>query len=520
MRNILLGLTILLLMLSCQNKNDVHNKKNPPQKPNSKTSDFKTSKNEQKLSQLEKFHSRTYPMEIISFSSGNQIDIAKDFEFKRPNHTTTNYFLSGYKDHFKEKEFDSNGVLMKNGNYHPTSIAKLALGSAMNYKETNSEQARIYLENQMKWIIDNFEAKENYGSWFFPFASPAYGLKKDWSSGYAHGLLLSALIEGYEISGDKVYKPIIDKAIKMYVVPQEYGGFKRLWSQEEWWFEEYATDRPSRVLNGHIFNLECLYNAYQDLKIPLLKELFEEGASTVLNHLEDYDAKYSSRYNLADWKNEIALENYHEIHILQLLWLYEATGNEKFKIYAKKFLESDRYDFLRRTNYFRLPPKIKNIVTSSNIDETKNGVDNLNNEIWAYGKSWSSTEEANLIFDFGEHKKYIKELTLYHTTAISKKINFKIFRYDEQLKDWIYVEMFNPKLNKDKISIYNKTGPFETFVEHFKIHEPLYGQKIKIVFKANKENPVSLRNVNFIYDRNDELNYLIKQTKKRIQERS
>lgn len=473
----------------------------------------------QPLSQKEKFEKASYPLNKIEFSDGSLVDLSKSLDFERPQKTTSNYFLSKDLTYLKKEKFDNNGVLLTKGAYHPTRIAKLALKSASKFNEVKSEKSKKIFENQMEWIVNNFHQKENYGTWFFPFTFSAYNLKAGWSSGYAHSLMLSTLIEAYKITGEARYKVFIEKALKAYAVPIEYGGFKRSWNKGEWWFEEYATDKPSRVMNGFIFSLECLHNAYIDLKIPLAKRLFDEGILTLLNHLEDYDTKYSSRYNLADWKNQISKENYHEIHIIQLLWLYKVTKKEKFKIYAKRFLENDRDDFFKKSPYFNLPKKIKKFKASKTIDTIDYGVENLNNEIWAYGKFWSSYKTTNLIIDFGKYLKNIDALTLYHVTEKSKNVNFEIYRFDSNSHKWVYVEKISPKFNRDKISVYNKTGKYETFIEHFKIHEDLFGEKIKIVFKADAENIIALRNINFIFDRQEDLDDLLKLTDKRIEQR-
>lgn len=495
-----------ILLFSCTEHNEV----------TSKTVKNKTENNQssfQELSQKEKFLKSKFDFNSLK---DKEKKLLSDLMINRPRVTTSNFFLSKNIEFVKKRQLDEEGVLLSKGNYHPTEIAKLAISASKQFAVTKSQHSKNILDNQLSWIKKNFVSNDNYGTWFFPFSSPAYHLEKNWSSGYAHGLLLSASIEGYKLTGNEEYRLIIEKALKMYFVPQDYGGFKIDWNKNEVWYEEYATDKPSRVLNGMIFNLECLYNASQDLKLPLAKYLFEEGVKTVLNHLEDYDAKYSSRYNLADWKNEIAKENYHEIHILQLLWLYKVTGKEKFKIYAKRFLENDRHDFFNTSNHYSLAKKVKNYSTTAVIDSVNYGVENLDNEIWAYGKYWSSYKTAELIINFENKKENIYGLTLYHVSAKSKNVNFEIYRWSEEFSNWVYVEKITPKLNRDKISVYNKTGNFETYIEHFKIHEPLFGEKIKIKFYPDSENVIALRNINLIYDRSNDLNKLLDLVEKKL----
>lgn len=241
----------------------------------------------------------------------------------------------------------------------------------------------------------------------------------------------------------------------------------------------------------------------------MAKHIFDAGVEGVKNHLQDYDAVWTSRYNLADWKNEVAFEHYHEIHIIQLLWLHKVTGDIKFKEYAQKFLENDRQNFYEGEIY-ELEPKMANISASYTIDPKNYGTDNLLNEIWAFGNYWSSHLKSELVIDFGKQREKFRGLTLFHINEKSKDVDFDLYALDEHSEEWRLVQRFQPKFIKDKISIYNKTGNFETFVEHFKIMENADARKLKIIFNASPENIIAIRNINFIFDRSEELEHLVK----------
>src|SRR5690554_1122313 len=380
---------------------------------------------------LAKRFKHTYDNHIVTFNDGTTMDISKPLQFDSIKEVSHTFFVGDNIEPIEDLETDSNGVAILDGNYHPTVIGKVALKAINYYKKTKSEAAKKVFLDQMKWAEENFYETDNYGFWYFEVSAPLYHLEPGWTSAFSQGLLLNASLEAYRLTGDKKYTRLIEKGLKAYMVPVENGGFLRGWDEGELWYEEYGTERPSRVLNGTIYGLEGVYNVYRDLNSQLALKIFESGVETIKNHLEDYDAKYTSRYSLADWKDEVSLEHYHEGHVIQLLWLYDITGEEVFKKYAKIFLENDRNTFMIYSKFKITKPKIANIIASHTIDPINHNTKNLTDEIWAYGNFWSSHKTVEVEIDFGDKKQNISALTLYHVNAKSKQVNFKLYSFDE-----------------------------------------------------------------------------------------
>ena len=429
---------------------------------------------------------------------------------------TAFFFETEYYGEINNMKLDDNGVpIMENGNYFPTVVARIGLKAFNNYKKTGSQEAKQIFLNQAKWAKQNFSDRGNHGFWVFQDSIPEYHLYKPWTSAIAQGYLISLCLNAYEITGDKEYPIIIEKALKGYLIPIEDGGFFRKWDNDEAWYEEYATERPSRVLNGAIFGLAGAYQAYKATGSRLALQIFNAGALTLRNHLSDYYSFYSSRYNLADWKNEGTQEHYHELHVLQLLWLYSITGDSQFKKYATLFLENDLDKFNPRQQYV-LPSKYVSISASNCIDCVNHGPENLNDELWAHGNFWSSLQDSELTIDFGKVRKNVYGITLYHVNRISSEIEFELYALNEDTGKWQLKQKFIPKLIKDKASAYNITGNFETFIESFKIHEEVNTSKIKLKFKTDLDHIIAFREINFLYDRNEDIEFLLKEVEKEI----
>lgn len=444
------------------------------------------------------------------------IDLVGDYNIDIKK-TTKYFFESDNIEAIKNHQLDANGVVMQpDSSYFPTAIAQMGIRGVNNYRKTSSAAAKQILLDQAKWAKDNFKDFGDYGFWIFTQPQPAYHIDKPWTSAMGQGQMISLLLGAYEVTEDKSYLHIIQKALKGFLIPLENGGFLRNWADDEAWFEEYATPRPSRVLNGAIFGLAGVYQVYEASGSPLALEIFNAGIKTLKNHMHQYDAGYSSRYNLADWKNEIVLEHYHEIHILQLLWLYKITGEDVFKKYATKFLENDKGEFIHKMSGYKLEPKIASILAKNCIDCEKNGTDNLTDGIWAYGNYWSSYKDSELMVDFGKIVKNIHAITLFHVNRTSSEIDFDVYALNHVTQNWDLKQRFFTKEIKDRVAGYNITSHYETFIEHYKIFEDLNTDKIKIVFHSDLNNVIAIREINFLYDRQEDIEYLLKAVDKRM----
>lgn len=506
--SILSGVLICSLFFNCSDSNKKNNQNESSKVIVAETDSIVVSDSINLTEIIKKRFSKIYNPKSIRFNDGTTMDFQKHLDFNNLSDNFRSRPEPDFKTYISKLEFDSAGVLVENGLYHPTAIGKIAIKAINNYKITKSEFSKKVFMDQVRWAEKNFYETHNYGFWYFTEPAPLYHLEAGWTSAFSQGTLLNVCLEAYKLTKDKKYSILIEKALKGFMVPIENGGFMRHWDKDELWFEEYSTEKPSRVINGSMYGLVGVYNVYKDLNSELARKIFESGVSTIKNHLHEYDAKYTSRYSLADWKDEVSLENYHEGHVLQLLWLYKVTGDPIFKKYAKIFLENDRGTFMVNTVYQIDKPKIQTITASHTIDTLNNGVKNLTDEIWAFGGFWSSHKTTDLIIDFGEKKNNISALTLYHVNAKSKDVNFKLYAFDEKKNEWRYVQQFSPKYIKDKVTAYNITGKYETFIEHYKIFENADSNKIKLVFEASPENIIAIREINFVFDRTKELEYL------------
>ena len=119
-----------------------------------------------------------------------------------------------------------------------------------------------------------------------------------------------------------------------------------------------------------------------------------------------------------------------------------------------------------------------------------------------------------MIIDLGESRNKFRALTLFHASAQSKEVPFKLYSLNKKTNTWVCVQQFTPKSIKDVMSGYNKTGDFETFITDYKIVEEINAQKLKLVFNATNQNIIAMRELDFTFDRSKEFNFIISKIKK------
>ena len=141
------------------------------------------------------------------------------------------------------------------------------------------------------------------------------------------------------------YSEMAEKALISFTKPVSEGGVTSF-TEYGPFYEEYTAEKPTLVLNGMIFSLFGIMDftrVFPDNK--LAKKLYEEGISSLVNILPDFDLGFWSRYNLckAEWYPHIdpATVGYQRLHIRQLEVMFQFSHNKTLKDYVEKFREQD-----------------------------------------------------------------------------------------------------------------------------------------------------------------------------------
>ncbi|HZD60064.1 MAG TPA: D-glucuronyl C5-epimerase family protein, partial [Anaerolineae bacterium] len=216
--------------------------------------------------------------------------------------------------------------------YNPVSIANYALRLWNRYQETNNEAYLNSFMSQARWLHDNQYAD---GTWKYTYSIPVYRLNAPWVSCMAQGLGMQVLGYAYSVNNEQSYLEKAKLSLKPFGILVKDGGVRSYFPDGTPWYEEYASDSSPvyKVLNGFMSAIQGIAKYSASNKDEVANALLREGLSSLDKKIASYDAGYISYYDAAGHINI----DYNRIHVEQLLYLYALFGNERFRMYAKRF---------------------------------------------------------------------------------------------------------------------------------------------------------------------------------------
>lgn len=159
--------------------------------------------------------------------------------------------------------------------------------------------------------------------------SPRYNMPEYFVSGITQGKVASVLIRAYHLTHDIKYLNLCKATLKTYLLPINKGGAYRKVNGYEW-IEEYPDkDRPSMVLNGHIFSLIGLGEYLCFEQDETLDKLYTSLIKSTLTFIPYYIQGQYLLYELSRWK----LCNIHYLGIMTFLFKHinQMTGIDDFE---------------------------------------------------------------------------------------------------------------------------------------------------------------------------------------------
>jgi len=258
-------------------------------------------------------------------------------------------------------DFDNNGIYLYKGvdgkNYYSViNLAQYAIGSYLLYLKTNDIEWRKEFLKHCDWLINNQDNyKGNSGVWINKYEMSKFNLENNWISSLSQAFGISALTRAYLETNDNKYLISAKKASQVFSISVSDGG---VFCEKEPGFiclEEYPTDNPSYVLNGHIFALWSIYDLLRIIDDNKLEQLLERLINSLINNLHRWDLNYWSRYDLYENHFNVSSYFYHNLHIKQLKILYKITNEKVFLNY------SGLWEDYRDNYFFRIKAFLKKV---------------------------------------------------------------------------------------------------------------------------------------------------------------
>jgi heparosan-N-sulfate-glucuronate 5-epimerase len=280
--------------------------------------------------------------------------------------------------------------------YH-VNLSKLAQGYYASIRKGQAQAADLdqflLIAN---WLRDNCEyTPYGFCSWRAYFDIPAYRLPTGWTSAMAQGQGISALISAYALTNDVSYFNVAMDAVAAFNYPISLKGVRSNYDGVGW-YEEYGSEEmPAHVLNGFLFALAGLYDAYELAGSFVAHQAFIEGARSLEQRLDRFDMGFTSAYDDSPLKQIASAigdipDLYHELHIAQLAWLYGKTGSDSTLQVLKRFLLYDTAGLQTDPSLHAPSRKIVSITASHTIDPEQHGVELLHDSNWTWLRYWST----------------------------------------------------------------------------------------------------------------------------------
>jgi hypothetical protein len=222
--------------------------------------------------------------------------------------------------------------------YSTVTIAQYALAlhdASMDLTDTGLQQRLLI---QLEAIRAHVEAD---GAWrgfsVHRWDNAKYGsLRAPWVSALSQGNGISALLRGFQRSGDKGQLQTAESMFAAMERDLRDGGVRTSDRCGHLWFEEYPSDPPLHVLNGFVFALFGVLDFARATGERKGWQWWEAGIETLKAHLADFDCGYWSAYDLR-YRELTSLHYQLNIHVPQLEAMHALTGLDIFRRYAERW---------------------------------------------------------------------------------------------------------------------------------------------------------------------------------------
>ncbi|WP_420430198.1 D-glucuronyl C5-epimerase family protein [Kordiimonas sp.] len=224
---------------------------------------------------------------------------------------------------------------------YPVTIGLIAINQISKYNHTSDSKCYERYQRIVAWLLEN--QNQDSGAWEVPFSYDFFpgrtggALSKNWASALAQGLCISALCRAPEEMRSAEIEAAVRKALFPFQKPVSAGGVVTQFLGEYPFYEEYPTLRPSLVLNGFMYALLGLHDAWERYECDDALQLFDRGIETLARSLPFYDLGDRSAYDLTHLQsgNEHLPPNparlgYHDVHV-RVLSAFEALRPGTFE---------------------------------------------------------------------------------------------------------------------------------------------------------------------------------------------
>ena len=302
--------------------------------------------------------------------------------------------------------------------YSPVAASQFCYTAYNEYILTSNETLKMHVIQQSEGLLSRSEQNDDGLLWRYNFSQATFGAEPGWISGMAQGLAMACFSGAYLITENQTF---IDAAYRAYLgLNASFGdnGTRIDLTEDALFFEEVAGkgSEPTQILNGMIYALGGLWLSNEASQNEEYINSLEKGIAGVKMLLDNYDPGGSSLYDLGPKRIARLGTNYNLVHVSQMQWLYDLTGDVAFLEKSLKFLSYER-----ALNY--------NVTASNFIDNR--GPENLR----GLGSYFSVPTNENVTLSFNFSKQVdIDQINIISYTNSTKPESASLFIEDRITK--------------------------------------------------------------------------------------
>lgn len=207
------------------------------------------------------------------------------------------YYVYSHRLFFDAMEQDGDGIPVHRSRtlrtYNPAYVAWYALTSLERWlREDNAEGRRIFLR-QVNWLETHAVQRADHSVVWpltFDWQEGACALKAPWISAMVQGLVISSLVRGYRLTGERRLLDLGRRATRVFTQLVEDGGVRTIEAGGAV-YEEYPGFPLPRVLDGSLFGLLGLYDLWVETNDGDVSDLFTAGITGLRHALPMWDYK-------------------------------------------------------------------------------------------------------------------------------------------------------------------------------------------------------------------------------------
>lgn len=278
---------------------------------------------------------RALRRELLGFRFGLPLEIVPDSFHKG----ALQYYVSSDHLFLDDLAFDRNGVAVKRYRglglqYNPLFVAWWGLLNLARYaRQADLQGVRRFLV-QVEWLRTTaVERPDGAVVWpcYFDWQEGHCRLRAPWISAMYQGVVISALVRAYRITGDRALLALCEKGALVFEKTIDQGGVRTV-EHGHVLYEEYPGYPLARVFDGFLFSLLGLYDLQAETGEPRIRRLFDEGIAGLAATIEFWN--YRNKWSWYGSHGYLCPAHYHKLNGVLLAALGNLTGNETLRRYA------------------------------------------------------------------------------------------------------------------------------------------------------------------------------------------